>query len=63
MADSQHSRGVSALRGGIGEQMSAGGLCCMLGRMFEVFEPAWETGDNDRAKLEGSQGCSNLVPA
>jgi len=31
-------------------------------RIFYPSEPAWETGDG-RAKLEGSQGCSNLVPA
>jgi len=45
--------------GGLGEQACSGGA--VLRRIFEVSEPAWETGE-DRANLEGSQGCSNLVP-
>ena len=50
--------GVQITRGdrGVGVQLG------MLQRIFDHSEPAWETGD-DRAKLEGSQGCSNLVPA
>ena len=43
-------RGGGAQRGGNGAEE------------FDPSEPAWETGD-DRANLEGSQGCSNLVPA
>jgi len=50
VADSQHSRGVSALRGGIGEQMSAGGLCwggCLRflsprGKPVIMIEPSWK---------------------
>ena len=41
-----------ASRGGVGEQACSEGA--LLRRMFDPFEPAWETGD-DRAKLEGSQ--------
>ena len=33
----------------------------MLRRIFEVSEPAWETGD-DRAKLEGSQCVATSSP-
>jgi len=45
--------------GGSGSRFALGGA--MLWRMFDLSEPAWETGD-DRAKVEGSQ-CSSLVPA
>jgi len=61
--------GVNVLRLTIetpgGVHITRGGGCtggAMLRRIFELSEPAWETGD-DRANLEGSQGCSNLVPA
>jgi len=53
-------QGFPHREGGSGSKYAVGGA--MLWRMFDPSEPAWETGD-DRAKLEGSQGCSNLVPA
>ena len=53
------SGGVRVVRGGVWEQACSEGA--LLRRIFAPSEPNWETGD-DRAKLEGSQGCSNLVP-
>jgi len=49
--------GVQTTRG-VGEQVCSGGT--LLRRIIDLSE-RWETG-GDRAKVEGSQGCSNLVP-
>ena len=54
---------LTAGKGGCSRRKGDRGTGLQWGSMlWRIFEPAWETGD-DQAKLEGSQGCSNLIPA
>ena len=53
-------QGFFASRGGVGEQACSEGA--MLRRIFDPSEPAWETSDDDRAKLEGSQRVATSSP-
>ena len=57
---------IAAPQGGVRVARGVGGGGCsgeaMLRRIFEVFEFMWETSDDDRAKLEGSQRVATSSP-